>query len=1462
MQLPKYTSPEEASTTDRKRRRGDKRRRLEVIEEILWRKGTSSSPQSGWNPAGAYLGRLQARALQKFVAFVVQFAVVDARDIEIQYTQRGEPGPRPSSNYLQGADAAVLQIRSLMLQPQGTSVGRGNLDNDDDGDDPSDQHHTGDSSSSTPIGSPRGGGHNTIKIGFGSGNSGESSSSEEPTLLHALSSIPQLLWSNVITHRPSATELSVKGVNIVLKTYPTTWRGYHAAISAARASHARSIGPFVFPSPTRYALKSAGAHRGRVESRHPKDGGEGQGVPKRRRADAANVDVKSLDGGAASTSKSPSKHAKDAETSSDTNKNPMGIHPTLVNHAAMLQETIAEEHIIVKQWEFMILLRLLPPGYAREDAVSFVSSFTAAPPPTEVAPAQPSSQPNELPAAATIDNAAAAISNDPSSSVGRTPATGSTRKSFSARRPSGRHLISLRGLSSVYGRAGDAQNNNMDHIFSGGLEHIDDTKSFLQEIIEEKKSTESDEESIESTEFLTPAASMASTMSSRESSPVGRGRGARGLKEEVETGKLNGTHGASTVAKSQTDGMPESSAQKNETSASKANCPTSQYILDVSITLKALIPELNAASSAIVSRVIDRHLHVNHYGKQWACRPQVPVEDNEALWWQHAGRAIAAGTRLLSRREVPLSKLEQRRTARLEYQALYAAMHLDSPYFKEPGRQWWQFSQIKSNDEQDKKRLAALEDSLTLEELAHFRFGVAARYNACLVEDSELAHFIANKIDALVCTKKSNMQPHLADLLLHRDREAMHMGGTLGSKEASKKGRKKDDGIMFGVRVSLTCPKVGIALDTRRCATAPGTTDDARYTVLSLKSIIVDIETAGSMRLAVKELECGPAALPTSSPTTKLLACPSRVCQDVCKAAEFFRYATTGHVQSRSLGQDDHCFARVTISPRYGVGGRAVGEKIVDASAIDRWHPAGFNIRVELAAMGIVYDNASATSLLALAGHWDEYKKSPWRWSMPDIDADNDGEQHSFHNDGETAARKTSSASVNSDFTMFDAPDKAGTSGRPVDPPMQWPPLLRNPQTVEGMVLNTFSAAQVPVLGTLLLPVTNLEVNCPGIAIQLPYTHRSASIILRKKWKLEETQTMRADKHSTPTSPLHSESAARVSDDGSNSGPDAASSKKRAVDDESDGDPESLQYMFTVTLQNIDIRIAGDEFGRAFKGGNARRIEAEGFLDIFSYLSIDARRIVARRLGKGRFVFDAVRRMFTEETSSVDSIEEELREMEIPCMAKVWAYPEDMPLIIKAVRERGYLDGDEPMVPSCGPTYAVMPSLMSMFSMRSASTTTASHFKGDGGAGMSAALGLRQSMPDLLNKPEMYPIPLIPYLKAKPIRGSVVHRLSAMPDDPGGTVLAAAVSVNATQAWVSPIHIWHLISLERAIQQIIDYFLRSSIVESFTTETKSSTERDVNDGQEMSAVRPSRRLLFTFDIQAVSLLWLVCCCVY
>lgn len=68
---------------------------------------------------------------------------------------------------------------------------------------------------------------------------------------------------------------------------------------------------------------------------------------------------------------------------------------------------------------------------------------------------------------------------------------------------------------------------------------------------------------------------------------------------------------------------------------------------------------------------------------------------------------------------------------------------------QEPGRRWYHRRRIKAAGAEDLKRLQQLEAELSSEEVAHFRFGLAATHNATIAGDPGLAQFLADKVDAL-----------------------------------------------------------------------------------------------------------------------------------------------------------------------------------------------------------------------------------------------------------------------------------------------------------------------------------------------------------------------------------------------------------------------------------------------------------------------------------------------------------------------------------------------------------------------------------------------------------------------------------------------------------------------------------------------------------------------------------------
>ena len=65
-------------------------------------------------------------------------------------------------------------------------------------------------------------------------------------------------------------------------------------------------------------------------------------------------------------------------------------------------------------------------------------------------------------------------------------------------------------------------------------------------------------------------------------------------------------------------------------------------------------------------------------------------------------------------------------------QALYARMSASLGSFHEPSRRWWQQRRVSAASKAERAELAALEARLSLEEVAHFRAGVAAVHSRLL----------------------------------------------------------------------------------------------------------------------------------------------------------------------------------------------------------------------------------------------------------------------------------------------------------------------------------------------------------------------------------------------------------------------------------------------------------------------------------------------------------------------------------------------------------------------------------------------------------------------------------------------------------------------------------------------------------------------------------------------------------
>jgi hypothetical protein len=591
------------------------------------------------------MDRLQARALHKVVAFLAQFLRVEIGDVRVQYTQYGEPGPRPAANYLQGADAAVLNIRGIALQPQMTP------------DMPSAQGAEVDDSDGASVSSAAAAATALSGAALGGGQA-----AEEVSMLQALLSVPSLLWSSVVTSKPSASKLTMTGVTLSLRTYVSTWEGYQSAAAAQNPAPA----PFVFTGSTAKAVRASPLHK------------------RRRPASSSFATLESSSDSArprqplASEKASLGQPLKPASGQAARDAGGGG----LIDYSQLLASVAAEEHVLFKQWEVTVMINLLPgraamaesitcstAGGSDKSATGSVRSGAGASTP------QAEASPNFLD---TPESGSPSRTNDAtalSAAVFGAPAEVTVMSPFAGSHKQGPNLENRPEV-----RGGVARGDAPDHERAG--------------------------------RFWPGVAGSDAGSTGRGSAPSSTGRGGAPPTPSKLTRAVGGSTSASQAPGAASVGDPPIAATS---------------LLTVSVSLKALVPEFNAASLSALTRLLDRQLHWQNYATHWRSRPQVPVESHAAVWWQHAGSTLAARCGHVARRQVSLQQLSRRRKLRTEYQTLYAAAHVGRPGFQDPGARWWRRGSVAAATPEQLKRLQALEARLTAEEIAHFRCAVGKR---------------------------------------------------------------------------------------------------------------------------------------------------------------------------------------------------------------------------------------------------------------------------------------------------------------------------------------------------------------------------------------------------------------------------------------------------------------------------------------------------------------------------------------------------------------------------------------------------------------------------------------------------------------------------------------------------------------------------------------------------------------
>ncbi len=71
-----------------------------------------------------------------------------------------------------------------------------------------------------------------------------------------------------------------------------------------------------------------------------------------------------------------------------------------------------------------------------------------------------------------------------------------------------------------------------------------------------------------------------------------------------------------------------------------AGADASPLTIHLSVSLKALVPDLTPESAAQLIRITQRLTTFSKYVRYWRLRPDVSVSESPATWWQHAGRAV------------------------------------------------------------------------------------------------------------------------------------------------------------------------------------------------------------------------------------------------------------------------------------------------------------------------------------------------------------------------------------------------------------------------------------------------------------------------------------------------------------------------------------------------------------------------------------------------------------------------------------------------------------------------------------------------------------------------------------------------------------------------------------------------------------------------------------------------------
>ncbi|BDA48871.1 hypothetical protein COCOBI_12-5540 [Coccomyxa sp. Obi] len=176
--------------------------------------------------------------------------------------------------------------------------------------------------------------------------------------------------------------------------------------------------------------------------------------------------------------------------------------------------------------------------------------------------------------------------------------------------------------------------------------------------------------------------------------------------------------------------------------------PDASCTVEVDVLLRAFVPVLSAQSAAVAIRMLERLQQFEEYERFWRVRPQ----------------------------------------------KLYTKASANLGTFHEPSRRWWQ-RRVAAANKAERAELAVLESSLTLEEIAHFRAGVAAVHSRLLAVDHGVLQHAMDAVDAIVGTPGAVPQ-QVEDMLFQR----------------CAQGRGAPEAPPVVVSMSVSCPKLGLQL--------------------------------------------------------------------------------------------------------------------------------------------------------------------------------------------------------------------------------------------------------------------------------------------------------------------------------------------------------------------------------------------------------------------------------------------------------------------------------------------------------------------------------------------------------------------------------------------------------------------------------------------------------------------------